>query len=426
LTRFTTRILDWRKARRDMGLALFSQLFYKLVGYVVLVVLARHLAKDLMGEFFFAATLAMLTELGLNTLLVRETARSPSDGLRRASQVLSIRLPLLGLYLAALVGGALLVEPSFAPVLALTALYVGLDDLYLTFGSLFVGLKRIAWTVAAGVGSKLLLAVLVVVAVRGGGGLLTVLGCYVVASVVLVATAWGIALRRVGPVRPIWDPGLVRRLVPASLPFLWLTLLSLLHFNVDTVMLGLLAGFESVAHYQVGFRLLEATLAVVRPVAIVFFPVCAELAGAERWTELRELSRRMLLLAGSTAAAGTLLVLAGAGPLLTLLFGEAYTPAAPVLRVLFLAVPPLFVSTIGILIAKSLGLERAAGKALLASVVLNALLNAVAIPLAGSLGAAWSTVVSHTFLAVWVVVRLRRALAAQDAPPQVAPEPAVV
>ena len=413
-----------------MGLALFSQLFYKLVGYVVLVVLARHLAKDLMGEFFFAATLAtslaMLTELGLNTLLVRETARSPSDGLRRASQVLSIRLPLLGLYLAALGGGALLVEPSFAPVLALTALYVGLDDLYLTFGSLFVGLKRIAWTVAAGVGSKLLLVVLVVAVVRGGGGLLTVLGCYVAASVVLVATAWGIAHRCVGPVRPTWDPGLVRRLVPASLPFLWLTLLSLLHFNVDTVMLGLLAGFESVAHYQVGFRLLEATLAVVRPVGIVFFPVCAELAGAERWTELRELSRRMLLLAGGTAAAGTLVVLAGAGLLLTLLFGEAYAPAAPVLRVLFLAVPPLFVSTIGILIAKSLGLERAAGKALLVSVLLNAMLNAVAIPLAGSLGAAWSTVVSHTFLAVWVVVRLRRALAAQGAPVHVAPEPAVV
>jgi O-antigen/teichoic acid export membrane protein len=119
-------------------------------------------------------------------------------------------------------------------------------------------------------------------------------------------------------------------------------------------------------------------------------------------------------------------VLAGAGILLTALFGEAYASAAPVLRVLFLAAPPLFVSTIGVLIAKSLGLERAAGKALLASVLLNAALNAVAIPRAGPLGAAWSTVVSHTFLAVWLVVRVRRGLAEAGAPAALPPEPAVV
>lgn len=413
-----------------MGLALFSQLFYKLAGYVVLVVLARHLAKDRMGEFFFAATvamsLAMLTELGLNTMLVRDTARSPGEGARRLSEVLSIRLPLLGLYLALLGGGALLVDPSFAPVLALTALYVGLDDLYLSFGSLFVGLKRIAWNVTAGIASKVLLVVLVVGALQWGGGLLAVLAGYVVASAALVGIAWGIAARKVGPVRPSWNPGLARRLVPSSLPFLWLSLLTLLHFNVDTVMLGPLAGFESVANYQVGFRLLEATLAVLRPVSVVFFPVCAELAGADRWDELRELARRMLLLAGGTAAAGAAVVLAGAGILLTTLFGEAYASAAPVLRVLFLAAPPLFVSTIGVLIAKSLGLERAAGKALLASVLLNAALNAVAIPRAGPLGAAWSTVVSHTFLAVWVVVRVRRGLAEAGAPAALPPEPAVV
>ncbi|HEY7529811.1 MAG TPA: oligosaccharide flippase family protein [Gemmatimonadota bacterium] len=413
-----------------MGLALFSQLFYKLAGYVVLVVLARHLAKDRMGEFFFAATLAMslamLTELGLNTLLVREAARAPADGARRLSEVLSIRLPLLGLYLAALGGGALLVDPSFAPVLALTAVYVGLDDLYLSFGALFVGLKRIAWNVTAGVASKVLLVALVAGALRAGGGLLAVLAGYVAASGLLLGIAWTIAHRRVGPVRLAWDPALARRLIPSSLPFLWLSLLALLHFNVDTVMLGPLAGFESVANYQVGFRLLEATLAVLRPVSVVFFPLCAELAGHERWGELRELAARMLLLAGGAALAGAAVVVVAAGVLLTTLFGEAYAGAAPVLRVLFLAAPPLFVSTIGILIAKSLGLERAAGKALLASVLLNAALNAVAIPRAGPVGAAWSTVVSHTFLAVWVVLRVRRGLAEAAAPASVQPEPVLV
>jgi O-antigen/teichoic acid export membrane protein len=50
--------LDWRKARSDLSLSFSAQLMYKLIGYVILAVLARYLTPDEFGQFFYAAAVA--------------------------------------------------------------------------------------------------------------------------------------------------------------------------------------------------------------------------------------------------------------------------------------------------------------------------------------------------------------------------------
>ena len=50
--------MNWYKVKNDLLLATSSEFFYKIVGYLILVILTRYLAKDQMGQFFFAASLA--------------------------------------------------------------------------------------------------------------------------------------------------------------------------------------------------------------------------------------------------------------------------------------------------------------------------------------------------------------------------------
>ena len=52
--------INWQKVRTDLLLAFSSHFFYKITGFLVLMILTRYLAKDEMGEFFFAASLASL------------------------------------------------------------------------------------------------------------------------------------------------------------------------------------------------------------------------------------------------------------------------------------------------------------------------------------------------------------------------------
>jgi hypothetical protein len=60
-------------------------------------------------------------------------------------------------------------------------------DLYYSFGSLFVGLRRLGYRFATGLIDVVLLVGLVLLAVRLGWTLSGVLVCYVVSSVTLVA-----------------------------------------------------------------------------------------------------------------------------------------------------------------------------------------------------------------------------------------------
>ena len=94
--------MNWKKIRIDILLALFSQGFYKLVGFAVLAILTRYLTKEDMGAFFFAATLtgvgALLTELGTNTWLTRKVSADNEGAAVELGRVLTVRIPLSAIY----------------------------------------------------------------------------------------------------------------------------------------------------------------------------------------------------------------------------------------------------------------------------------------------------------------------------------------
>lgn len=417
--------LDWPKIRRDLGMLFFSQLAYKLASYGVLMVLTRHFAKDEIGEFFFALSIAtsaaLATELGLNQDLVRETARRSERALDFLGQALAIRLPIFALYFAGLAVFALTTRPAILDTLLLVGAFVALEQIYLIIGSMFVGIRRVHYTVAVGLLTRTVLVLLVLGVARGGGGLHAILGAHIAANALLVGAAALIVQRRIGPLR-LRRPDDLRRVLGRSLPLFALTVLGTLHFNVDTVMLGFLRPYSEVATYNVAFRLLEAAQILVRPLLMIFLPLCAGLAIEGRFDALTALYRRMLLYAGGTGVALAVGALVGAGVAIPLLFGAAYASSAPLLRVLYLAVPALYANAVAGVLARSLDLERSAVAWMTGCVLLNVVLNAVTIPRWGAVGAAWSSVVSQSLLAA-VLMRLNLRALARPVPAVTAPEP---
>jgi O-antigen/teichoic acid export membrane protein len=88
--------------------------------------------------------------------------------------------------------------------------------------------------------------------------------------------------------------------------------------------------------------------------------------------------------------------------------------------VLYLSVPGLYVATVAMLLASSTMREWRAVVIMALGVALNVTLNLVAIPRYGALGAAWVTVVSQTFVAVWLIADAYRSVARH---PRMALEP---
>jgi O-antigen/teichoic acid export membrane protein len=403
------------KLAGDMGVALGSHLFYKVAGYVTLALLTRYLDKAAMGQFFFAATLAgivvLFTELGTHRKLVRSAASDPDNALKAMSEVVSFRLPLFAVYFALVNAFTLVVRPELLSVMLLTSAYVALEELYLSFGALFVGIRRLVHNAVAGVCCRLVLVGLILLVIRTNLGFRAILVAHVAANAILVLVGYVIVRRRVGPVRLSWGAGRAKDITTESFPLFMVSLLTMVHARVDTVMLGFMGSYSDVASYQAAYKVLEASRFAVRPATTVLFPLLAAMAARREWDGLRTYMGRALTTAGWIGLAVGGVVALTAGVVVRLAFGGQYADAAPLLRVLVLSLPLLFVGNIAMMVSQAICRERDLLALLAICVAVNIGANLVAIPRWGPLGAAWTTVGSEFLLcilllranAVWLV-----------------------
>ena len=413
------------QTRRDLLIAFASQFGYKILGFAMLALMARGLSQTDYGKLMFALSLCAMTvpvtDLGASTDLARRVAAAPRGARRRFEAVLSARVPLAAAYVVLMSGWVALTKPDVLGVTVAIALFSVCRDLYRSYSSLFLGLKQVGYTVVAFGSSLVVLVGLVAVGVRSGAGLGWMTAAHVWSAVVLLAVAGGIVRFRIGPIRLRWGRRRMQRVFGGGVWLFVLSLATVAHFAADTVMLGYLQPYEQVARYQAAAKLLEASQFVVRPLTLILLPVCAALASREEWPELRRLMHEMF--AGMTVlgVAAWAFVALFAGPIVRIVYTASYDDSAQVLRVLYLSVPGLYVATVATLLASSTLRERRAVLIMAAGVALNVALNLVAIPRYGALGAAWVTVISQTFVALWLLGDAYRGVARH---PRFAHEPA--
>jgi PST family polysaccharide transporter len=202
-----------------------------------------------------------------------------------------------------------------------------------------------------------------------------------------------------------------------------------MHFKADTVMLGFMRPLATVASYEAAYRLFEVSRLVIRPVALIFFPICVGLAARHEWDELRRLFRKLTrtsMLLGGAATVGVVLL---AGWVVPLVFGARYHDSVPLLRVLVLTAPFLFTGLLAVALVHTLHQERYAIRAACGCLATNVVLNSVAIPIWGPIGCAWITLITQTLWTVWlsriVLRRLREAPRRPESIPEVDAEPSL-
>ncbi len=413
--------MNWQRIRTHILMVTGSQLLQKLTGFLVIALMTRHLGRSEMGAFFLAVGIgtiaAQATELGTSRHIIRSVARDHEHALGHLSRSLSLRLPVMALVFVLVNLACLAVRPELSHTLLLVTFYLMLQDIQFSFAAFFNGLELYGYRVMVDLVGQVLLAGLTVVLVWKGGGLYGILWAYVAANAtVLCVTLWMIRSRH-GRLRLEWNPSAARGVARQSLPIFAVTLLDTVHFKADTIMLGFLKPLTAVASYDAAYRLFEVSRLAIRPVALIFFPICVGMAARHEWTQLRALFSKLTrtsLLLGATAA---LVVVAVAGYLVPLAFGDKYADSIPLVRVLYLTAPVLFTGLLAVSLVHTLHLERYAIQAAIGCIIANVSLNAVAIPRWGPIGCAWVTVITQTLWTTWLVVILYRHLGETEAEP---------
>jgi O-antigen/teichoic acid export membrane protein len=369
--------------------------------------MTRHLSRDRMGEFFLAAAIgtiaAQATELGTSRHLIRSVARDRGRALEYLASVISLRLPMMLLVFVLVNAACLVARPALSGTLVLVSFYLLLQDLVFTFSAFFVGLELYGYRVTIELVGQVVLAGLVLLVVSQGGGLQALLWAYVATHATVVAVTFGIVRARHGPVHLRWNPEDGKQVLRQSLPVFGITILDAVHFKAGTVLLGFLQPLPAVASYEAAYRLFEVSRLGIRPIALIFYPICVALAARHDWPELRRLFRKLTATSLLIGAAAALVVVTAAGILVPLVFGAKYADSVPLARVLFLAAPTLFTGVLTVFLIHTLHLELIALRVVISCIVANVALNAVAIPLWGPMGAACVTLVTQSIWTLWIV-----------------------
>jgi O-antigen/teichoic acid export membrane protein len=171
--------------------------------------------------------------------------------------------------------------------------------------------------------------------------------------------------------------------------------LSFLHQRVDQYIVELLLGAKALGLYAVAVALGEVVTQVPAMIGMVIFPLTA--GAADQATAARNTLRRTLWV---VAAVAIFMVPLGvfAGPLVHLLYGDAFLGSVTLLRVFLPAV--VFLSALLVLNQHAAGMGYPAFQlwVMLGTVVLNVALNLALLPRLGPTGASLASSLSY---AVW-------------------------
>ncbi|MEO6715304.1 MAG: flippase [Mycobacteriales bacterium] len=390
-------------------LLLLSRAIGVLLGVVTTVLIARKLGPTAFGTFALGLVLLQLgglvTDLGMHSLLVRESDRDPS--LQRALLVWSERVRLLAGALVALVlagvvlatvdgGRERLAVIAIVAALPLQALSLGTavmqQRLLLSWISMLVLVQSVVYVVVVGA--------LYVANASVLGFALGYLG-FAASYAVLVSVS---ARRLLHEVRNTLTWTQFRALVGDAVPISVAAVIISVYYRVDSLLVYNLSTPDDAGAYAVAFRFLDHAQLVPLTLSTLFLPLLTRRhSQAEPVAEVvEEYVRLSLLLTVPVVGVGML----AAGPIISL-FGSEYAESVVLLRLVL----PAFVGIgLGYVFASVAVVHRRGRSQLRVAVgalVANIALNLAFIPQHGARAAAIITVVTELSVAGALFLTLR-------------------
>lgn len=383
-----------------------GNILVKPLWFVLLLLTARLLGAAEFGQFMlaisFASVASVVLEGGIDVLTIRELSISPAEfdsffGHTSIYKVLSGIVSGIGAIIVAFI---LRMGNEIIVLVCMAALYSISNALLLHFRSVFRAFEILKYEAVSMIIEKSSVIFLC------GGILLLHFGVraymlgYVVAYCLTSVLTFVLVLKRIAiprwkfDFRYFWD-----RILRPALPFAILSLFTIIYFRSGTLMLGILTGKEEyVGYYNAGYRLVESFMLFPTIIVAPIYPVISRnREDTEKVKRVLSEASRVLLLIG-TAVAFPIFIFRNETTLL--LFGQGYKLAIPSVGVLAFTMIPISMNFVAGTVVAALGRQTKSNIFVLVVTLVNVVLNYILIKQMAAYGAAVTTVITETLLAI--------------------------
>ena len=403
-----------QRIARNALARLSGEVVAKAASLVFFVTMARELGREGFGAFMFAlgltGALVICAGFGTDDLTAREVARDRSRAGRYLADVISLKLVSCTVLLAGAVVVVSLGDFSHdtLPAVVLVGLGVATEAISKTWYAVFQAHERLELVSLSVICQRTATAVVGVVLLKLGFGVVVAATVFALGAVLGLATAI-LSGRRLGITSDRADPHRWRALLRSGLPIGIAGLLFVLLLRLDVTLLSFLSGEAEVGIYAAAYRLVESTQFLAWAISAAMLPWLSRAqpiaAGKGRLVRGYELGLKAMN--GALLPIGLVFVLF-AEPLIELLYGTAFHDAVLPLQLLGLTSALYGIQNFA---STTFVARDAAGtfaRVVALVVVLNLAGNLFAIPRYGANGAAATALASGVVLAVVSLVLARR------------------
>ncbi len=390
----------------------FGQFVSRALRAAIVIYAARVLGAEHWGAFSYAlgvaAFLTIFSDIGINALITKEASRNPELKDKYLATAFWVKLALLTFCVV----GVIIALPyltnipeaaSLMPVLLLVFAFDTLRDLG---SALCRALEKMEVEAGLVIFTNLAIVILgffLLIAYRTTAALAW---AYAIGSGIgFFATA--VALRgHYGNILKNFSRRLIVPILSTAWPFGLMGLMGAIMLNTDIIMLGWLRTASEVGYYSVAQKLILLSYVFPQLIATSIFPPLARAVAADGAVakNLLEKSVALVILAAiPIVIIGFLL----ATPIITLVFGSAYTSAIPAFRLLILTILIVYPATLLGNAIFAYDKQRSFLTFVMVAIFGNAVFNLLLIPSYGIEGAATATIITQliTNALIWKKIR---------------------
>ncbi len=386
----------------------------RLLRAIIIIYAARVLGAYNWGIFNYAITLvtflSVFAEMGINRILMRETAKAADGTLR--SQILStsffIMLTLTGVSVLIVVFAAphVITIPEARALLPL-AVFILVFDTFREFGFSFIrAVEKMEWETGLYILTNLAIVAFGFLFLRLHPTVRAFTFSYALGTGVGMAATYFVLRGDLKRIVSDVSVKLIKPILNSAWPFAISAILGVLMINTDILIIGALRSATDVGFYSAGQRIVQLLYLIPSILTTSILPTFSRAAGKDPG-KMRAVLERVLsslfLVAIPIVAGGILL-----GPqIISFVFGKEYLPATAPFQILLLTLIADFsaVTLSAVLFAydrqRDLIVYSAIGG------ILNVALDLALIPRFGMVGSSWATfgaqIASNAYL--WRIVK---------------------
>ena len=390
---------------KNMSWLMISQIIASVCGFIWTILMARYLGVSQYGIFGFATSLsgmlAITVDFGISTHIIRHIATDYDS----APKYLGNAIPLksifaVGTFILTLI--ILILMKSNELIITITLLFT-FEMIIKSFITLLNGsFQAFEEGKFQGIGNtilNLILLAFILITIYTDLGLYGIAFSYILANIIALIYLYYVFKKNIA--RPAFELDLefCKKITYYSLPFAATSLLYILYYSIDTVMLTNIVGSYATGIYNASYKLISVLTLFYSVYTAVIFPVMSKFFKNDESMLLisYEKSIKYLMLVMIPLAIATIYY---SLDIMQLIYGHEYDAGASVLSILICTVCLLFISGAGNTLLNASHKEVTVTKIYALAAAFNIILNFIMIPYLSYDGAAITTVLSDVLIVI--------------------------